>query len=135
MKKSKSKTSLTEKEEQIMRMLWERGPLYVREMVELYDEPRPHFNTVATTVRILEQKGYVGHTAISGSHQFHALTDVKEFRSSRLSKFIKNYFSNNYLNAVSSLVKEEKISVEQLRELIEMVESQGDSETCKDSPQ
>lgn len=118
-----------------MRMLWQRGPLYVREMVELYDEPRPHFNTVATTARILEQKGYVSHNVISGSHQFFAAVDMNEFRQSRLSKFIKNYFSGDYLNAVSALVSDEKISVEQLRELIDMVERQSPESTDKnDNP-
>lgn len=124
MKRGRPKSTLTEKEEQIMQMLWHHGPLFVKEMVEHYDEPRPHFNTVATTVRILEQKGYVGHNTISGSHQFYAIADINEFRRSRLSKFIKNYFSNDYLNIVSALVEDEKISVEQLKELIEMVERQ-----------
>lgn len=137
MKKGRPKSTLTEKEEQIMQMLWHHGPLFVKEMVEFYDEPRPHFNTVATTVRILEQKGYVGHNAISGSHQFYAIADINEFRRSRLSKFIKNYFSNNYLNAVSALVEDEKISVDQLKELIDMVERQesgtpSDNITAKD---
>lgn len=124
MKRGRTKTALTEKEEQIMQMLWQHGPLFVREMVELYDEPHPHFNTVATTVRIMEQKGYVGHESINGSHRFHAIAKMEEFRENRLNKFIKSYFSNSYMNAVSTLVKEEKISVDQLRELIDMVEKQ-----------
>lgn len=108
-----------------MQMLWNHGPLYVRQMVELYDEPRPHFNTVSTTVRILEQKGHVGHNVVSGSHQFYAITKLEEFRGSRFSKFVKNYFADSYLGAVSALVKEEKISVDELRELIAMVERQS----------
>lgn len=52
---------LTERETEIMQMLWDRGPLFVREMLEIYPEPKPHFNTIATLVRILEEKGYVGH--------------------------------------------------------------------------
>lgn len=125
MKRGRHKSTLTEKEEQIMQMLWQRGPLFVREMVEIYDEPRPHFNTVATTVRILEQKGYVGHESISGSHRFFAIAKMEEFRENRLNNFIKSYFSNSYLNAVSALVEEEKISIDQLKELIRMVETQN----------
>lgn len=60
MKSGRKKQVLTEKESFIMNMLWEHGPLFVRELVELYPEPRPHFNTVATTVRILEKKGICG---------------------------------------------------------------------------
>lgn len=116
--------ALTDKEEQIMQMLWTRGPLFVREMVEMYDEPHPHFNTVATIARILETKGHVGHNVVGGSHQFYAITKAEDVRSSRLGKLISNYFSNSYLGAVSTLVKEEKISVDELKELIEMVEKQ-----------
>ena len=108
-----------------MHMLWQHGPLYVREMVELYPEPQPHFNTVSTTVRILEQKGHVGHEVIGGSHRFYAITQMENVRDSRLSSFMKKYFGNNYLSAVSTFVKEEHISVDELRQLIDMVENQG----------
>ena len=48
---------LTEKETEIMNMLWERGPMFVKEMLVMYPDPKPHFNTVSTLVRILEDKG------------------------------------------------------------------------------
>ena len=56
--------TLSAREEEIMDILWEKGPLFVKEMVELYEEPRPHFNTLSTFVRGLEEKGYVGHRAL-----------------------------------------------------------------------
>lgn len=119
--KSKSK-KLTEKEAQIMSMLWERGPMFVREMLPLYDEPRPHFNTVSTTVRILEDKGYVGHEAVGSSHRYFAAARPEEFRERSLAQVVKSYFNNSYASAVSALVEEEKISVDELRRIIEMVE-------------
>lgn len=54
MKAGRKPQILTEKELVIMRMLWEHGPMFVREMLEIYPEPKPHFNTVSTIVRILE---------------------------------------------------------------------------------
>ncbi|MDE7190631.1 MAG: BlaI/MecI/CopY family transcriptional regulator, partial [Muribaculaceae bacterium] len=54
MKAGRKKQVLTPKEAVIMQMLWEHGPLFVREMLQFYPEPKPHFNTIATTVRILE---------------------------------------------------------------------------------
>lgn len=124
MKKGRPKSTLTEKEEKIMQMLWNHGPMFVREIVELYDEPRPHFNTVATTVRILEQKGHVAHEVIGGSHRFYAVSQKEQVCRSSMSRIIRDYFSNSYLDAVSTLVREEKITVDELKELIEMVESQ-----------
>ncbi|MCM1071546.1 MAG: BlaI/MecI/CopY family transcriptional regulator [[Clostridium] fimetarium] len=119
--RDKSK-KLTEKEAQIMSMLWERGPMFVREMLPLYEEPRPHFNTVSTTVRILEEKGYVGHEAVGPSHRYFAVARPEDFRGRSLAQVVKSYFNNSYASAVSALVEEEKISVDELRRIIEMVE-------------
>jgi len=114
---------LTEKETAIMQMLWDRGPLFVREMVELYPEPKPHFNTVATLVRILEDKGYVGHEKLGNSHRFYAIAQKSDFSRRSLGEVIRDYFNNSYKNAVSALVEDEKISVDELKEIISIIES------------
>lgn len=108
-----------------MHLLWEHGPMFVREMVELYPEPRPHFNTVATLVRILEEKGYVAHEVLGGAHRFHAVAAKNDFRDRSLAEIIRNYFNNSYKSAVSALAEEEKISVEELREIIDLIESKN----------
>ncbi|MBD5180086.1 MAG: BlaI/MecI/CopY family transcriptional regulator, partial [Bacteroidales bacterium] len=56
-----TKDKLTPKEEELMQLLWEHGPILISKLVELYPEPKPHFNTVSTVVRRLEAKGFVGH--------------------------------------------------------------------------
>lgn len=113
---------LTEKESEIMAMLWQEGPMTVRQMLEHYDDPKPHFNTVSTTVRILEEKGYVGHEAGGAAFRYYATADMADFRERSLAQVIKSYFNNSYTSAVSALVADEKISVEELREIINMVE-------------
>ncbi len=125
MKAGRKRQVLTEKEALIMRMLWENGPLFVREMVERYPEPRPHFNTVATTVRILEEKGYVGHEVLGSSHRFFAIARKNDFRDRSLADVIRDYFDNSYKSAVSALAEEEKISVDELREIIDLIESKN----------
>ncbi|MDE6668676.1 MAG: BlaI/MecI/CopY family transcriptional regulator [Muribaculaceae bacterium] len=122
MKAGRKKQILTQKEAVIMQMLWERGPLFVREMLELYPEPKPHFNTIATTVRILEGKGYVSHEVLGGTHRFFAVADKNEFRTRSLADVIRDYFGNSYKSAVSALAEEEKISVDELKEIIAMIE-------------
>lgn len=108
-----------------MKMLWEHGPLFVREMVELYPDPKPHFNTVATTVRIMEEKGYVGHEVLGSSHRFYAIANKDDFCRRTLAGVIHDYFDNSYRSVVSSLVKDEKLSVDDLREIIAMIEKGG----------
>ncbi len=121
---------LTEKEQQIMQILWEHGPMHVREMLAYYPEPRPHVNTVSTLVRILEQHGHVGHTDEGGSYRYHAISRKEDFRRRSLVELIRNYFNNSYLSAVSTLVEEEVLSVEELKQLIEKIENQKNDTSC-----
>lgn len=114
---------LTEKESEIMTMLWHDGPLTVRQMLERYEDPKPHFNTVSTTVRILEDKGFVGHEANGNAFRYYATADIADFRERSFAQLIKSYFNNSYTSAVSSLVADEKISVDELREIINMIEN------------
>lgn len=112
----------------IMKMLWEHGPLFVREMLTYYPEPKPHFNTVSTLVRILEEKGRVAHESFGSTYRYYAVTKQEEMRDRSLKQVIADYFNSSYKSAVSALVDEEKISVEELKEIIRMVEDRESPE-------
>lgn len=116
---------LTRREEELMRRFWEQGPLFVRELVALLPEPKPHFNTVSTMVRALEAKGYVAHKDFGSTYQYYACVSEAAFSRQRLGSVIDRYFDNSCLGAVSALVEEERISVGELRELIERIERQN----------
>ena len=114
---------LTNKEKEIMDLYWQHGPMFVRELLEHYAEPRPHFNTLSTMVRILEKNGYLDHKQYGNTYQYFPIVSEKEYGRSSIAGVIKNYFNDSYLSAVSSFVKEEKISVEELKELISEIEN------------
>ena len=113
---------LTKKEEEIMNLFWDKGAMFVKELLEHYDEPKPHFNTLSTMVRTLESNGYVAHKAYGNSYQYYPVVTREEFAGSSFKGIISNYFNNSYMSAVSALVKEEKITVDELKELIEQIE-------------
>ena len=116
---------LTRREEELMQCFWTHGPLFVRELVALAPEPKPHFNTLSTMVRALEAKGYVGHKPFGNTYQYYPLVSEAEFSRRTLGSVIDRYFEKSCLGAVSALVEEEKISVEELRELIDRIEHQN----------
>lgn len=121
-----SKTDqLTPKEEELMQLLWEHGPIQISKLVELYPEPKPHFNTVSTVMRRLEGKGFVGHNDVAGTYHYYAIAKKEDFRNRSFKNFIKNYFGGSYYGAVSALVEDDKISAEELKELLELVEKKG----------
>ena len=64
--------SLTQKEKEIMEILWEGGPMVIREMLEHYDAPKPHYNTVATLVKLLVEKGFVEYDVVGNIYLYRA---------------------------------------------------------------
>lgn len=115
------KKRLTKREEEIMNIFWAKGELFVKELIPFFDEPKPHINTVSTIVRGLEEKGYVAHKAYGNSFQYYAAISESEYGKKSLKDIVTQYFKNSYLGAVSSLVEDEKISLEELRTLIEQI--------------
>ena len=125
-KNKESMKRLTAKEEEIMGFFWEKGPLFVKELLALYAEPKPHFNTLSTIVRGLEEKGYLSHRAFGNTYQYYAVVSRADFSTRTLKQVISKYFQNSYLSVVSSLVKEEEISVDELKELSKEVEKKNE---------
>ena len=115
--------SLTNKEEEGMNYFWEHGPMFVKEMLDLYSDPKPHFNTLSTVVRGLEEKGFVSHKSYGVTYQYYPIVSREEYSKNTLRSVISKYFNNSYLGAVSSLVEEEDISLEDLKKLIDKVEN------------
>ncbi len=115
---------LTQKEEEIMERMWDHGPMQVRELQAYYDEPKPHVNTLSTLVKILEEKGFLGHHALTARcFQYFARISREDYRRGSLANVVNKFFGHSYLSAVSALVKSEKISLEDLKELIKEVEA------------
>lgn len=105
-----------------MNYFWQQGPLFIREVVELLPEPKPHVNTVATFVRSLETKGWLTREQMGNSYRYAAAVPVEEMREKSMRGLIDRFFNKSYLSFVSALVKEEKISAEELRELLDRIE-------------
>lgn len=113
---------LTAKEEEIMRIFWENGPMFVRGLLAYYEDPKPHYNTVSTLVCGLEEKGFVGYTPYGNTYQYYALVSEKEYKSSALKEVISQYYNNSYVNVVSSFIEEEGLSVDELKALIDQIQ-------------
>lgn len=118
---------LTEREEELMRLFWQHGPMFVRELLAHLPEPCPHVNTVATFVRILEQKGVVAHEAIGHNHRFYPTVSAAEYSRSALRSVVSRYFNDSLRGAISALISDEQLTDDEIRELIEMVQRPADN--------
>ncbi|MEG0519387.1 MAG: BlaI/MecI/CopY family transcriptional regulator [Bacteroidales bacterium] len=113
---------LTAKEEEIMNLFWDMGEKFVRELLGFYEDPKPHFNTLSTIVRGLEEKGFLAHNAYGTTYRYYPVVSREEFNRKTLKGVIRKYFNNSIYSAVSALVSEEKITGDDLRKLIAQVE-------------
>ncbi|SDX40743.1 BlaI/MecI/CopY family transcriptional regulator [Flavobacterium degerlachei] len=117
---------LTNKEEEIMHILWKLKKAFVKEVMAEITEDQPHYNTLSTIVRNLEEKGYVAHNAYGNTHQYYPIIAIEDYRKGFMNTAIDNYFNSSYKNMVSFFAKEEKISAKELREILAMIENPKD---------
>lgn len=113
---------LTDKEEEVMQLLWDNGPLFVREILEFYPDPKPHYNTVSTVIRVLEEKKFAGHKVYGNTYQYFAVVSQDEYKGKALKNVVSQYFDNSYTNVVSTLIEEEQLSIDELKKLIKKIE-------------
>lgn len=113
---------LTAKEEEIMGFFWLKGPLFVKQLLEFYDDPKPHYNTLSTIVRGLEEKGFIAYQVFGNTYQYYAAISEEEYRRGTLKGVVSKYFNNSFTQVVSTLIEDEELSVEELKDLIRKIE-------------
>jgi BlaI family penicillinase repressor len=113
--------TLTKAEEQIMQALWKTGPAFVKEIIDEMPEPKPHYNTISTLVKILIEKEFVDFKAYGKSHQYFPLITKEAYSHKTLNGIVKGYFEGSFSNMVSFFVKEKELSVKELESLIEKI--------------
>lgn len=113
---------LTNKEEEILHILWKLEKAFVKEVLAEIPEENLHYNTVSTIIRNIEEKGYVAHKAYGKTHQYYPVVSKEEYRKQFMSTATRKFFDNSYKSMVSFFAREEKISAEELREILEIIE-------------
>jgi predicted transcriptional regulator len=112
---------LTNKEEEVMQALWALEKAFVKEVVSALPNDN-HYNTVSTIIRNLEDKGFVSHTAFGKTHQYHPVVSKEDYTKRFMNNAMIRFFNGNYKNMVSFFAREEKISANELREIVEIIE-------------
>ncbi|WP_183567561.1 BlaI/MecI/CopY family transcriptional regulator [Mucilaginibacter sp. SP1R1] len=117
---------LTRAEEQIMQVLWQLEKGYVKDVIEVLPEPKPAYNTVSTIIRILETKGFVGHTAFGKSHEYYPAVSKDQYQNFAADKLLSGYFDNSVNRMLSFFVKKEKIDLKEADAIMKLIEKLKD---------
>ena len=115
---------LTFQEEEAMRFIWTLGPCFVKGIVACYNEPFPPYTTVASIINNLKRKGYLKAEKCGNTYRYTPIIEQAEYRKKSVSSLVKNYFENSYKEMVSFFAKEQKISKEDLNEIINLIEKE-----------
>ena len=115
---------LAKREEEIMQILWKLEKGFIKEIIEEMPEPKPHYNTVSTIVRILSDKGFIGHKTFGNTHQYYPLLEKENYQKDAITDVLKKYFDNSYSKMVAHFAKEEKISQDELEDIINLIKKE-----------
>ncbi|MBP6311292.1 MAG: BlaI/MecI/CopY family transcriptional regulator [Flavobacteriales bacterium] len=117
---------LTRAEEQVMQALWQIEKGFVKDVMEAMPKPvraakAPAYTTVSTIIRILEQKGFVGHEAFGRAHRYHPIISRDQYGERTIKQFTKNYFGGSAHELLSHFIEREDLSAEDLDELLILI--------------
>jgi predicted transcriptional regulator len=110
---------LTKAEEQVMQAIWKLNKAFLREIVDAMPVPKPHQNTVATLLKILMEKKYIKVDVIGRMHQYYPAISKEAYSKASMKTLVKGYFEGSFAEAVSFMVKENNLSIEELELLLQ----------------
>ena len=117
------KQKLTAKEEELMNIFWAHEPLFIKNLIGYMPEPKPHYNTVATLVKFLEEKGFVEREPMANSFRYKVKIGERQYHGDTVSEVVARYYDNSYLRLVSQFVEEDKMDLGELKQLIAQIEN------------
>jgi predicted transcriptional regulator len=113
--------TLTKAEEQVMQAVWKIGEGFIRDIMEAIPSPKPHQNTIATILKILIEKEFVAIKVFGRQHQYYPLMTKDAYSKASMKNLVKSYFGGSFSEAVSFMVKENNISLEDLEILLQQL--------------
>ncbi len=114
---------LAKREEQIMQVYWNLGRAFIKEIIPEMPEPKPHYNSVATMVKILEEKGFLGHDTIGNIYQYYPIISKEDYQKHAMKDIVNQYFDNSYSNMLAFFAKEQKLTEQELNDIIRIIKT------------
>ncbi|ASU33714.1 BlaI/MecI/CopY family transcriptional regulator [Mucilaginibacter xinganensis] len=115
---------LAKREEQIMQAVWQLENAFIKEIIQEMPDPKPHYNTIATMVKILEDKGFLGHEIIGNIFRYYPVISKDTYQKHAMKDIVSQYFDNSYPSMLAFFAKEQKITEEELNEIVNLIKSQ-----------
>lgn len=112
---------LTKAELQVMQILWGKEKAFVNEIREAMPEPRPAYNTISTVLRVLVEKEFVSYQSFGKTYQYYPIVEREDYMERYMNNVVNNFFSGSVKAVVSFFAKKEKLSSEEIDEIIDLL--------------
>lgn len=109
---------LTPLELKVMNLIWALKKAFVKDVVNSWKEiKKPAYNTISTTIRILEEKGFIGHVAFGRTYEYYPLISKVNYQRNFLKTVVTNLFSGSTNNLISALLDNKNLTKEEIQEI------------------
>lgn len=115
---------LSKTEEQIMELIWKSEKVFLKEIMDSYPEPKPAATTIATLLKRMQDKGFVGYTLFGNSRQYYPLVNKVDYFSKHVNGIIKNYFGNSALQFASFFTTTSNLTTSELEDLKRIIDKE-----------
>src|SRR6187402_1254372 len=112
---------LAKREEQIMQVYWELGKAFIKEVIPHLPDPKPHYNSVATMVKILEEKGFLGHDSVGNLYRYFPIFSREDYQKHIMKDIVSQYFDNGYPRMLAFFDKEQNLTEDELKEILQLI--------------
>ena len=114
---------LTKAEEQIMKYLWRLEKAFLKDIVEMFPEPKPAYTTVQTVIRVLTKKNFIGFETFGKTNQYYPLISKETYFRNHFSGVVNNFFNGSVSNFTSFFTDDENLSISELNEIKDLIET------------
>jgi predicted transcriptional regulator len=114
---------LAKREEQIMQVYWDLGKAFIKEVIPNLPEPKPHYNSVATMVKILEEKGFLDHDSVGNVYRYFPIISREDYQKHAMKDIVSQYFDNSYPRMLAFFAKEQNLTEDELQEILHMIKT------------
>jgi BlaI family penicillinase repressor len=114
---------LAKREEQIMQVFWQLEKAFIKEIIPLLPDPKPHYNSVATMVKILEEKGFLDHETVGNVYRYFPVVKKEDYQKHAMKDIVSQYFDNSYPRMLAFFARQQNLSESELKEIIEQIKS------------
>ena len=112
---------LAKAEEQLMELIWQQEKVFLKDLMEAHPDPKPAATTIATLLKRMQEKGFVGYDLLGNSRQYYPLVKKDDYFSKHIGEMVKDYFGDSALQFASFFTSNANLSADELEELKKII--------------